>query len=79
MTEYAVIMTTTPSTELAEKIAETLLAARLAACIQVTNIDSYYTWKGEQVLDQEKLLLIKTKSSLFSKPQCKSSVPCLRS
>lgn len=61
------IITTTPDNKTAEAIAETLLNKSLAACIQVTNIESYYKWKGENHLDQEKLLLIKTITANYEK------------
>jgi len=59
---YSVVITTTNSTEISEKIAKVLLKEKLAACIQISNIKSYYTWKGEIAIDDEQILLIKCKS-----------------
>ena len=43
-----------------------LLERQLAACVQVLPISSYYRWKGEINCDAEKLVLIKTRQSLYS-------------
>jgi periplasmic divalent cation tolerance protein len=58
--EACVVMTTTPNKEVAEKIAMTVLEARLAACVQVQAITSYYWWDGKINNDAEQLVLFKT-------------------
>lgn len=63
--EYSLVITTYSDKENGEKIIDTLLSERLAACIQVMPIQSYYHWQGEVTHDEEKILLIKTKSSLY--------------
>ncbi|MFZ3384171.1 MAG: divalent-cation tolerance protein CutA [Candidatus Methanoperedens sp.] len=63
---YSVVITTTGNKEDAEKIAKALLNEKLAACIQVTQIKSYYTWKGNVNIDDEHLLLVKCKASDYS-------------
>jgi periplasmic divalent cation tolerance protein len=60
---YAVVITTAGSPEEAEKIAMALLDRKLAACIQVTQIKSYYFWEGKVNADPEQLLLIKCKAA----------------
>ena len=65
--KYCLIITSYADEENGKKIINTLLTARLAACIQVMPIQSYYHWQGKIVSDDEKLLFIKTKSSLYSK------------
>ncbi len=62
---YGVLLTTTASKDDAKKIAEMLLAEKLAACVQVMPIESYYTWKGSVSQDAEYLLLVKTKTAHF--------------
>jgi periplasmic divalent cation tolerance protein len=62
---YAVILTTTSSLGEAEKIARALLAGKLAACVQVLPIKSYYPWQGQVQVDDEQLLLIKCRSADF--------------
>jgi len=63
--EYCVVITTCGNRESAERIASLLLAERLAACVQILNITSLYTWKEETAKDDEALLLIKAKTSLY--------------
>jgi periplasmic divalent cation tolerance protein len=65
MTGAIVVQTTTASPEDAERLAEALLAERLAACVQIAPIRSRYAWKGEIQRDDEQLLLIKTRAELF--------------
>jgi periplasmic divalent cation tolerance protein len=62
---YGVVTTTTATRDDAQKIAKALLAEKLAACVQLMPIESYYTWKGAVANDAEVLLLIKTKTALF--------------
>lgn len=68
-TPYSIVITTTSSKQEAENIAHALLSQRLAACIQVTQIQSYYTWKGSVHVDDEQLLLIKSKQADFPEIQ----------
>jgi periplasmic divalent cation tolerance protein len=68
-TIYAIVMTTVSSKEDADKIARTLLAQRLAACIQVSQIQSYYTWQGSLNIDDEHMLVIKCKQADFNEIQ----------
>lgn len=65
--KYCLVITTYAGEENGKKIIDTLLTERLAACVQVMPIQSYYHWQGEIANDDEKLLLIKTKSSLYTK------------
>jgi uncharacterized protein involved in tolerance to divalent cations len=60
-----VVSTTAGSQGDAERIAEALLARHLAACVQMLPIASRYRWKDELVRDDEILLLIKTRATLF--------------
>lgn len=55
------VETTTDSQAEAERLAASLIEARLAACVQVTGpITSYYRWEGQVNHDPEWLLVIKT-------------------
>jgi periplasmic divalent cation tolerance protein len=65
-TIYSIVITTVSNREDAENIARALLERRLAACIQVTQIQSYYTWKEIVNVDDEQLLLIKCKQADFA-------------
>ena len=67
MTDQAiVVLITTPSQEVARQIAAALLEGKLAACVNVLpGIRSFYTWKGQPQEDEEVLMLVKTRQSLF--------------
>ncbi|MGF1833225.1 divalent-cation tolerance protein CutA [Photobacterium sanguinicancri] len=66
MTEqYCVVMTTFSDEKVGKRIIDALIEQRLAACIQVQAIESYYHWKGEVNCDAEKQMMIKTKASLY--------------
>jgi periplasmic divalent cation tolerance protein len=62
---FCIVSTTYSKGKVGSRIVEALLAARLAACVQVLPIRSFYTWKGKRVNDSEHLMLIKAKSSDF--------------
>ena len=44
---YAIVLSTTNDEESRQAIIESLLSEKLAACIQVVPISSYYQWHGE--------------------------------
>ena len=48
----------------AVRIADALLRARLAACVQVVPVHSRYWWQGEQETALEHLCLVKSRLSL---------------
>lgn len=56
---------TTSSEEDAEKIARAALDARLAACVQISEIASQYRWQGKIEEDSEFLLVMKTMGGAF--------------
>ena len=61
------VMMTAGSREEAARLAEMLVGARLAACVQILpEIESVYHWKGEVRRDPEVLLLAKTTQARFS-------------
>lgn len=61
------VMLTAGSREEAVRLAEMLVGARLAACVQILpEIESVYHWKGELRRDPEVLLLAKTTQARFS-------------
>ena len=62
----AVVMTTVGSERAAADLALKILGARLAACVQVQAIRSFYKWKGETLAQPECLLLIKTRAALYA-------------
>ena len=55
------VLTTLPAAEAAEALAEQIVEARLAACVQILpQMTSIYIWEGEVQKEGEVLLLIKT-------------------
>jgi periplasmic divalent cation tolerance protein len=65
--ETGVITTTVPDRTIARQIADALLTERLAACVQLLDIESHYIWKGERAAEAEVMLLIKTRTVLFER------------
>jgi len=64
-TDYSIVVTTYSRDKTGSRIVGALLAARLAACIQVVPIRSFFTWKGKPSRAREKLMLIKARSGDF--------------
>lgn len=50
----------------AEKIGESLVEEKLAACTNTWDINSIYRWDGETQKDEEAALLVKTREDLVS-------------
>jgi periplasmic divalent cation tolerance protein len=63
--DYAIILTTCPDENEAKNLASKLIAEKLAACVQLSGIQSYYTWKNKTCIDPEVRLTIKTRTPLF--------------
>jgi periplasmic divalent cation tolerance protein len=62
------VMVTASNEEQAGLIAHSLVGERLAACVNVVGpVRSIYRWAEEVHVDIEYLMLIKTRSGLFSK------------
>ena len=66
-----IIQTTTSNQEEAKKISKILIQDKLAACVQLKEIESLYNWDGKLCCERETLLSIKTKKELFSKVKSK--------
>lgn len=59
---------TAPDQAVAEHLADTLIAERLAACVQIIpGVISTYTWDGEVQRHEECLLLAKTRALSFER------------
>ena len=62
------VLTTLPERAAAEALARELLAARLAACIQVgATMQSLYHWRGEIETVDEIPMVIKTRIGLYAR------------
>jgi periplasmic divalent cation tolerance protein len=70
MTDKIIVFATCESNEQAETIAQTLVAEKLAACVNVLpGIRSCYVWEGKLTWSNELLLLIKTTRGRFDQLQ----------
>jgi periplasmic divalent cation tolerance protein len=66
MTEAIVVFMTAANVDEARRIADHLVDAGLAACVQILpEIESIYRWKGEMEHDKEVLILVKTTAAQF--------------
>lgn len=65
--DYGVLLTTTSTRDDAARIAKLLIDEKLAACVQLLPIQSFYFWQGKTQNEPEVLLLVKTRSNLFEK------------
>lgn len=64
--EYIIVLITTPSKEVGEKIANALREKKLAACVNMmAPIFSLYTWEEEINCDDEVRLIVKSQADLF--------------
>lgn len=63
--DYGMLLTTLPDMDTARRVARLLVEERLAACVQLSSIESFYRWDGNIADAPEVLLLIKTRTALF--------------
>lgn len=68
MTDYIQVLTTVPTRDAAHAIADALLNARLAACVQIVGpIESRYWWQGKIETAQEWQCLAKSRLNLYAR------------
>jgi len=67
MTDKKIILSTAGDKKAAEDIAWALLERKLAACVNVIPVQSFYQWKGEMESNPEHLLVIKTTAAAFER------------
>ncbi|MGC8764454.1 MAG: divalent-cation tolerance protein CutA [Brevinematia bacterium] len=65
--KFVVVVTTTDTKKESEKLVDSVLEERLAACAQVFEIESHYWWKGKLEKAMEYRIDFKTKSKLARK------------
>eukprot|EP01062_Namystynia_karyoxenos_P081699 TRINITY_DN9030_c0_g4_i1.p2 TRINITY_DN9030_c0_g4~~TRINITY_DN9030_c0_g4_i1.p2 ORF type:complete len:152 (+),score=54.92 TRINITY_DN9030_c0_g4_i1:60-515(+) len=64
-TDFSAGWVTVPSREVGERLAEGLVEARLAACVNIIpGVTSVYSWKGKVEKDSELILMLKTRTEL---------------
>ena len=59
------VFTTTHNLEEARKLAKTLVEKKLAACTQISEIESFYTWENDVQNDQEFRIMFKTTKNKY--------------
>lgn len=70
MAKFLQLMTTTGTKEDAQAIAGSLVAKRLAGCVQIIGpITSTYWWEGLIEMAEEWLCLVKTSEKLYSEAE----------
>lgn len=62
--DLCVLLTTTSTEDEARALSTGLLEAGLAACVQLSQVDSLYCWDGAVAEDPEIRLMIKTRRTL---------------
>lgn len=69
---YALVLVTVPDADTARTLTQTVLTARLAACVNlVTHLESHYWWKGSIESSTEVLMTFKTtRARLAALKQC---------
>lgn len=78
MEPVVLVLTTVGSEDQGIQIAEALVERGLAACVNIVkHMRSIYRWKGEVWDDEEFMLTIKTRESLF--PQVRDAIRSLHS
>ena len=65
-TGFAIVLCTAPPGG-SEKIAKALVEERLAACVNVAQVRSYFFWEGKSCDEAEELMIIKTETKLVER------------
>lgn len=64
--EYCIVLCTVPDPDAGERLAASLVEARVAACVNILpGLTSVFRWQGETQKDPEALLIIKTRRDRF--------------
>jgi len=58
--DMRLVLVTHPNKEHAEKITRGVINAKLAACVLVTDVKSFYNWEGKLNEDDEVVTILKT-------------------
>jgi periplasmic divalent cation tolerance protein len=65
--KLSIVLVTTPSQEVANQLAHSMVTERLAACVTVVpRVVSIYAWEGKLEQAEEALMMIKTRSSRYA-------------
>lgn len=66
MDSTCIVMTAISTEAAAEALAQRLVEAQLAACVQLIPVKSFYVWQGKSMRETECLLLVKTRAVLYA-------------
>ena len=58
--DMRLVLVTHPNKEHAERITRGVIDAKLAACVLVTDVKSFYNWEGQLNEDDEVVAILKT-------------------
>lgn len=64
-TAHVIVTTTCDTPAVCQAITHALLEGNLAACVQVSAVDSHYRWEGKLTRTDEYKLAIKTRAALL--------------
>ena len=64
--DMRLVLVTHPSKEHAERITRGVIDAKLAACVLVTDVKSFYNWEGKLNEDDEVVTILKTTTDKFT-------------
>ena len=62
---FLAVVTTVGSLAEAQRMARTLVERGLAACAQISEIESFYTWGGTVQIEKEHRVLFKTTGAMY--------------
>jgi periplasmic divalent cation tolerance protein len=66
LSQHVALFITVPNEETATTLARSLVEEHLAACVnRVPGVRSTYFWEGRVCVDEELLLVVKTRADLF--------------
>ena len=64
--QFILVLITVPSREVGQQIASVLIEKKLAACVNtIAPVNSLFRWEGKVSDEQEVLLVVKSRASLF--------------
>ena len=69
MSAFLLVVTTVDSRDEAHRLARALVEQRLAACAQISAIDSYYAWEDAVRHDAEFRILFKVAASAYDEAE----------
>ena len=61
--DMRLVLVTHPSKQHAERITRGVIDAKLAACVLVTDVKSFYNWEGKLNEDDEVVTILKTSTN----------------